>query len=166
MKRLLVFAPVLFFSFAMAQNPQPVQTQQQPCGTTASTRKPQIKMPSGMRKALDRFSPISSSEIEGSVNNNVGKASAPCPPVVSNTAIAPIIKLPSGVVTIWYCDPSVVANDAAHTQTYVMPDDIAAASPSQPNEFEADSAKPIAKAPTSCNSLRRDPKTGKIWLMK
>jgi hypothetical protein len=158
-------ATLLTISASQAQQspspaPQPTQTQSQPCGVAPSASKTTIKVPPAWKSKFDKYNPLAGSDLPNGTSS--GKAAPPCPPAAPPAQPVPVLHLPPGVGTIWFCNPVVMGAD--HTTSYVMPTDITEASPIQANTFEADSAKADPKATTSCSALHKDPRTSKFWL--
>ena len=150
-----------------ASTTSPTPSQQQPCSTASTPGKPATKTPSALTdpnskvgKIFGKYSPVD----PGAIFNSKPKPAAPCPPAAPITQAAPATRLPAGVVTTWLCNPIVTSTDASHTVTFITPDELTSAEPTQANAFEADGAKADPKAAVSCANLRRDPKNNKVFL--
>jgi hypothetical protein len=164
---LAVISPALFGNAQQAVTSQPAQTQQQPCVAANGGSKPNLKAPKALTDPKNKIGKLFNQyNIFDTPIPPSAPKTIPCPPasVTPNTQIAPVLHIPSGVVTTWLCNPIVTSSDASHTTTFVTPDSLSNAEPSQVNAFEADGAKADLKAAASCANLRRDPKTNKVFL--
>ena len=182
---LLILAALLAPLASIAQQQpslQPVQAQAQPvpCVTTATSpnpsgNSPAIKVPNKwqvmINKKLQKIEgqtgiPISDIGTDIAQAANAKPAAPPCIPQAASPKTAqPVANshLPTGVITLWLCNPIVTSTDPSHTVTFITPDELTVAEPAQPGAFEADGAKADPKATVSCANLRRDPKTNKVF---
>jgi hypothetical protein len=184
MKRLFAIAVIIALHIVLpgvfaqsAATPQSTPTQQQPCTAAPSGSQSQtsgdIKIPpayqkpvSGILKIIHDHTNINLGKPDGSSISNPkpGSAKTPCLGPVPNTQIAPVLKIPVGVFTVWHCNPLVTSTDPSHTQSLFSIKDIPGAEPTQPGVFEADEPMEDLKSPISCGNLRRDLKNNKIFL--
>jgi hypothetical protein len=82
----------------------------------------------------------------------------------ANAQVTPAMRLPTGVMTTFLCNPIIISTDPSHTTTFITPDALTIAEPAQESVFEADGAKADLKATVSCANLRKDPRTSKVFL--
>ena len=155
-------------------SPQPQPMQTAPCtgsaaAKTASTQ-PQVNLSDNTKqyltqkqKFLQKFSPIALPD-QTKLPQPAKPAPTPCPPPQPSQQLAPVIHLPIGVISTWLCNPIITSTDASHTTTFITPDALTSAEPTQASAFEADGAKADAKATVSCANLRRDPRNNKVFL--
>lgn len=177
---LLLFTALLVLQHAQGQQPSPQPTQglDQPCVTTStpnpSDKTSHFKLPNKLQQALNKQlgkiqaeTGVDAGGTAADMQQAAKSKPAPCIPQAGSpktTQPVPTLHLPTGVVSIWLCNPIVTSTDPSHTVSFVTPDALTNAEPAQAGAFEADGAKADPKATVSCASLRRDPKNNRVFL--